>query len=98
MTIQVMKAHKVNSHKLLENIRKELGLSIAQFCFEMNWPSANYYDGIKSGIKRADGSKKPANPTINKIFEGINYAIATYPHWSEKKVEITAIVIKELIK
>lgn len=92
------KKYNIDTYKMLESIRKELNLTIVQFCFEMDWPSANYYDGIKSGIKRPDGTKKPANPTINKIFEGINYAIDTYPHWKAKRVEITSIITKELIK
>lgn len=90
--------NSVDAFVILDQIRKLLGLSIDQFCFEMNWPHSSYYDMIRQGIKRPDGTRKPSSPTVNKIFDGINYAIATYPHWTEHKEEITFIVTKELIK
>lgn len=90
--------NSVDTFAILDQIRKLLGISIDQFCFEMNWPHSSYYDMIRQGIKRPDGTRKPSSPTINKIFDGINYAIATYPLWAEHKEEITGIVVKELIK
>lgn len=90
--------NSVDAFLILDQIRKLLGLSIEQFCFEMNWPHSSYYDMIRQGIKRPDGSRKPSSPTVNKIFDGINYAITTYPHWEENKEAITHIVVCELIK
>lgn len=87
----------ISVYMMLDRIRKHLGLTIDQFCFEMNWPGSNYYDAIKSGYKRPDGVKKPLNPTVHKIFDGINYAIANYEHWRKEASTITSIVVEELL-
>lgn len=87
-----------NASDMLEEIRSLLGLTINQMCWEMDWPGSNYWNTIKNGVPRDGGTKKPPSPTFNKVFDGINYALKTYPHWSEKKIEITAIIVKHIIK
>ena len=89
---------KVNAFKIIDQIRNLLGLTIEQFCVDMNWSNPNYYDAIKSGIRRADGTKKPTSPTVNKLFDGINYAIANSTYWKKHSSEITSIVMKEIFK
>lgn len=91
--------NKVNAYELLEKIRKLLDLSIEDMCDQMNWPNKRYYNFIQSGrIQGKSTEKKPSSPTINKIFDGINYAIENYPHWKKHTSEITSITITELFK
>lgn len=87
---------KVNVFGMMDQIRKLLRLTIEEFCSDMNWPNSNYYDAIKSGIRRPDGTKKPSSPTVNKLFDGINHAMETSVHWQKYRVEITDIVVKAL--
>ncbi len=88
----------IEEAKMLEEIRTLLGLNIEDFVYQMEWPNSKYYDYIKNGRKRpGETEKKKTHPTINKVFTGINKAIDIYPHWKEKSVEITSIVIKYLL-
>lgn len=90
---------KINAYELLEKIRKLLNLTIEDMCDQMNWPNRNYYYHIRTGRVQGNATdKRASSPTLNKIFDGINYAIDTYPHWRERASEITSIVITELIK
>lgn len=89
---------KINTFEMLEEIRKLLDLTIAQFCSEMDWPNHRYYDHLKSGRFVKDGTKVPSSPSVEKIFGGINHAIDNYDHWNKNKAEVTGIVVKYLIK
>lgn len=90
---------KVNSYELLEKIRKLLDLSIEDMCDQMNWPNSRYYDYMKNGKKRPGvETKKPTSPTVNKIFDGFNYAIENYDNWKVHAAEIVSIAVRELFK
>lgn len=86
----------VSCGDMLEAIRKYLDLSIEQFCFEMNWPNSKYYNYIKNGITDKEGNRKPSSPTVNKVFDGINFGINNYDHWFKEKEKIVKIVDKHL--
>ncbi|WKX02261.1 hypothetical protein [Candidatus Mycoplasma mahonii] len=88
----------INEAKMLEKIRKLLGLTIEDFVYQMNWPNVKYYDYIKNGRKRpGETDKKITHPTIYKVFTGINKAISQHNNWKENSSEITAIVISYLM-
>ena len=89
----------INEAVMLEEIRSLLGLTIEDFVYQMEWPNSKYYDYIKNGRRRpGETERKKTHPTIHKIFTGINKAVNTYPLWEENSVEITAIVVKHLMK
>ena len=89
---------QINEAKMLEEIRKLLGLTIEDFVYQMAWPNSKYYDYIKNGRRRPGESvKKQTHPTIFKVFNGINYAIDNFANWKENSSEITAIVITYLM-
>lgn len=89
---------QIKTFEMIEEIRLLLDLTVAQLCRDMNWPNHRYYDYLKTGRTVKDGSKVPSSASIEKIFGGINYAIENYDHWKIKRLEITQIVIKYLIK
>lgn len=88
----------IKEAEMLEKIRSLLKLTIEDFVYQMDWPNSKYYNYIKNGRKRVDKVERQAsNPTIHKVFTGINTAIEQYPHWKENSSEITAIVISYLM-
>ncbi len=92
------KTIQIDEAIMLEEIRSLLGLTIEDFVYQMDWPNSKYYDYIKNGRRRpGEKEKKKTHPTIQKVFTGINLAIEIYPHWKEKSVEITNIVIKHIM-
>lgn len=96
--MKIPKEFKVDESAMLEEIRLLLGLTIESFAYEMDWPNPKYYNYIKNGRKRSETNKiQKSHPTIYKIFNGINYAIANYDHWKEQASTITALVIKYLL-
>lgn len=87
----------VNSYELLEEVRTLLNLTIEDMCDQMNWPNRRYYDNIRVGRVQGNSvEKKPSSPTVNKLFDGFNYAINNYKLWSDNQEEIKAIVAKRL--
>lgn len=87
----------VNPSELLEEVRSLLNLTIEDMCDQMNWPNKRYYNFIMSGRVQGNSTeKKPSSPTINKVFDGFNYAIDNYDHWFKNLEEIKKIVAKNL--
>lgn len=85
--------NRIDSGKMLEEIRSLLGLSIEKMCSDMGWMNVKYYDFVKNGKRMADGSKVKSSPTVNKLFDGLNYALSTHSEWRKKYNQITTIII-----
>ena len=85
----------IKEAEMLEEIRSLLDLTIEDFVSQMDWPNSKYYDYIKNGRKR-NGSEEPikSRPTIDKIFNGLNFALNHHTRWRDQSMEIKAIVNK----
>lgn len=88
----------VDAGKLLEEIRSLLNITIETMCKHMGWDNHKYYNFIKNGRPDGNGGKRKSSPSINKVFDSINYAIKTNKKWSDKRVEITSIVVRHLFE
>lgn len=87
---------RIDSGKMLEEIRALLGISIEKMCSDMGWMNVKYYDFVKNGKRNEQGEKVKSSPTVNKLFDGINFALTEHVAWGKKYNQIIAIITRHI--